>query len=217
MQLCHTWSVVEVTELLGSTEGIKSIIVYLLSCDGLSCDGGFFHFLIDELLESIKKLCNASNEPSMQSLACVILLYLITRVMKDKLRTLSGLEIFISSQLPFGAGLGSSAAYSVCIAAALMAACGEVAIHQDNLEVDCRVHECIPIPLKDRIKSIGLPSDMFVYPQFSEDDLNTINRLGLEAEKLVHGTPSGIDNSISTFGKQLLLFVVVVCYCLLIS
>ena len=130
--------------------------------------------------------------------------------MKNQLRTLKGLEIFISSQLPFGAGLGSSAAYSVCIAAALMVACGEIPVEQVNLEDDTRVHEYLPVALKDRIKSIGLPSNMFVYPKFSEDVLHAINRLGLEAEKLVHGTPSGIDNSISTFGKQCCCCC---CYC----
>ncbi len=138
----------------------------------------------------------------MQSLACIILLYLLTRILKDKLHVISGLEVFIASQIPFGAGLGSSAAYSICIAAGLMVASNRVpaqcvVVGPDNSEVDAS----LPIPLSDRMRELGVGAGLCSYPRLPDVVLNEINRLGLEAEKLVHGTPSGIDNSISTFGK----------------
>lgn len=41
-------------------------------------------------------------------------------------RTLPSLDMVVWSELPPGAGLGSSAAYSVCLAAALLTVCEEV-------------------------------------------------------------------------------------------
>lgn len=42
-------------------------------------------------------------------------------------RALPSLDIVVWSELPTGAGLGSSAAYCVCLAAALLTACEEIA------------------------------------------------------------------------------------------
>ncbi len=70
----------------------------------------------------------------------------------------SGMHIEIDSQIPMGAGLGSSA--SVCVAT---------------------------------VKAL---SEIFSLNLSNED----VSKLAYEGERVIHGTPSGIDNSTSTFG-----------------
>lgn len=75
-----------------------------------------------------------------------------------KLKTIPPYNVTISSQLPIGSGLGSSAAISASYIAALLS----------FLEVKW--------------------------------DLNLINELTFEAEKVFHGNPSGGDNAVVVFG-----------------
>lgn len=71
------------------------------------------------------------------------------------------LNIQVRSEIPIGAGLGSSAAFSVCL-------------------VGCFYLLC--------------------YKKLNQED---INQLAYKVECLFHGTPSGIDNTISTYGQSL--------------
>lgn len=71
-------------------------------------------------------------------------------------------EIEISSNIPHSAGLGSSAATAVSLAASLL--------------------------------------EFYGY----EHKLDEINKIAFESEIITHGTPSGIDNSISTYGGGIL-------------
>ena len=81
--------------------------------------------------------------------------------------------IDISSELPLGAGLGSSASVCVSLSCAFLALC--CVISKDSLQ----------------------PRDI------SQSDLHLVNSWAFEGEKILHGTPSGIDNSVVTFGKLL--------------
>jgi len=74
----------------------------------------------------------------------------------------------IRSTLPIGAGLGSSASYSVCLATALLYS-----------------HQHIAVPTE---KEIG------------RAEVETINRWAFLGEKILHGSPSGVDNTVSSFG-----------------
>lgn len=72
------------------------------------------------------------------------------------------IDLQIRSEIPIGAGLGSSAAFSVCL-------------------VGC-----------------------FYLLKHQTFDREQINQLAYQVECLFHGTPSGIDNTISTYGQSLL-------------
>jgi mevalonate kinase len=79
-------------------------------------------------------------------------------------------NIHVKSELPIGAGLGSSASFSSCIATSLLLSAGHISINE--------------------ISSIAV--------------LERINKMSFIAEIVIHGTPSGIDNTLCTFGKLLL-------------
>ncbi|KAJ1877692.1 Mevalonate kinase [Coemansia sp. RSA 1722] len=76
----------------------------------------------------------------------------------------SGFSICVRSLLPVGSGLGSSAAFNVALASALLRL-GGVVDHADGPE--------------ERL---------------------LVNRWAFKGEQVAHGTPSGIDNSVVTFG-----------------
>lgn len=81
----------------------------------------------------------------------------------------------LRSTLPIGAGLGSSASISVCMAAA----------HLKQIHILSGPHDDQP---HDEI----------------ETQLERINRWAFVGEMCIHGNPSGVDNTVSTRGKAVL-------------
>ncbi|CAK8544675.1 unnamed protein product [Lathyrus sativus] len=81
--------------------------------------------------------------------------------------------VVISSELPLGSGLGSSAAFCVALAAALLSV-------TDSVSVD--------------VAQQG-------WHTFGEKELDLVNKWAFEGEKIIHGKPSGIDNTVSTYGN----------------
>nr|OQO20001.1 hypothetical protein B0A51_12263 [Rachicladosporium sp. CCFEE 5018] len=79
------------------------------------------------------------------------------------------------SAIPIAAGLGSSASISVCMSAALLIQCRALSgPHPDQIS-----HE-------------------------AEEQLERINRWAFVGEMLIHGTPSGVDNTVATHGRAVL-------------
>ena len=119
------------------------------------------------------------------------------------------------SSLPASAGLGSSAAYSVCLAAGLLFISGQIERLPlpDSSSSSCSssdsISRTLPALIAERLAAEGLSSDKPPCAArgahahaWSEAELRLVNKWGLEGERMIHGTPSGIDNSVSTYGKD---------------
>nr|AFJ93086.1 mevalonate kinase [Bacopa monnieri] len=84
-------------------------------------------------------------------------------------------KVVVTSELPLGSGLGSSAAFCVSLSAALLA-------------------------LSDSVK---LDFSNQGWQMFAETELELVNKWAFEGEKIIHGKPSGIDNTVSTYGNMI--------------
>lgn len=102
--------------------------------------------------------------------ACRTFLYLYSHICS---RETKGRKFTIRSAVPIGAGLGSSACISVCLATALGIVAGYIS--RATYKIDEHVTEYDPA-------------------------LDFINNWSLVGEKCFHGNPSGIDNAVATFG-----------------
>jgi mevalonate kinase len=113
---------------------------------GKFCDANVLLGPIDETLKNSQKIAFES------------LLFLYLAIFEEAV----GLSITVETELPVGAGLGSSASFAVALVGGLLVAAGRI------------------------------PSEKL--------DYDLINRWAFVSEKFMHGTPSGVDNSVATFG-----------------
>ncbi|KAG1680279.1 Mevalonate kinase [Nymphon striatum] len=99
-----------------------------------------------------------------------VLLHTLLQIVKS----LCALTITVTSALPIGAGLGSSASYSVCVAAGLLKAFN---VFENNA------------------------------PQlsFNKRQIEEISLWAYRLETIFHGRPSGIDNTICSYGGAAIL------------
>lgn len=125
-------------------------------------------------LQLITSLVEEKNIPEakiwLSSGVCAFL-YLYTSIHGYKPATVA-----VTSELPLGSGLGSSASYCVSLAAALLALSSAVSVDDGNSH----------------------------WLTLTETNLELVNKWAFEGEKIIHGNPSGIDNTVSTFGKVIM-------------
>uniref|UniRef100_A0A0D6R5K8 Mevalonate kinase n=1 Tax=Araucaria cunninghamii TaxID=56994 RepID=A0A0D6R5K8_ARACU len=82
-------------------------------------------------------------------------------------------KLTVTSDLPLGSGLGSSAAFCVAASSAMLALSG--VLHLDACQG--------------------------TWLSLDESKRDLVNKWAFEGEKIIHGRPSGIDNTVSTFGN----------------
>ncbi|XP_075291149.1 mevalonate kinase isoform X1 [Opisthocomus hoazin] len=129
-----------------------------------------------EQLDALREFAGiAAGASGPESLATLAFLYMCLAI-SAKYGDVPSVDIVVWSELPTGAGLGSSAAYAVCLAAALLTACGAVSC-----------------PLKDGESTA----------RWTEEELALINSWALQGERVIHGNPSGVDNAVGTWGGAL--------------
>lgn len=119
-----------------------------------------------QLSNVLRSKASAKSDKGSLVQAAHAFLYLFMTLARNQSRRS---QVFtVRSTLPIGAGLGSSASYSVALASALLYS------HQH----------------------IGLPTEK----KIDKKDLETVNRWAFLGEKILHGSPSGVDNTVSSFG-----------------
>jgi len=112
-------------------------------------------------------------------MAVGVTLFLLNKILKsESIDTVTkGCQIDISSDISIGAGLGSSASYGVCIAAG------------------CYV-------ISQLLKGVLDGSNIELY-SFNELLMIKISQWAFDSEVLMHERPSGIDNTIATYGNMI--------------
>ncbi|GAB2277502.1 hypothetical protein Dimus_012209 [Dionaea muscipula] len=126
-----------------------------------------------ESLSSIASLVEEQNIPEAKiGLASGVsaFLWLYTSIIGYKPAT-----AVVTSELPLGSGLGSSAAFCVSLSGAMLALSGCISL-------DCSQESWL---------------------SFAESNLELLNKWAFQGEKIIHGKPSGIDNTVSTYGNMI--------------
>lgn len=123
--------------------------------------------LLAALLPRVHHFSSDERASDMRRVAALSFLYLYSSLMPSQR---AGTRYTLRSNIPVGAGLGSSASISVCIAAALLLQNEQVRFPQHRADVDLR-------------------------------SLSLINDWAFVGEMCIHGNPSGVDNTVSSFGR----------------
>ncbi|KAF7312172.1 Cystathionine beta-lyase [Mycena indigotica] len=115
-------------------------------------------------------------------IAALAVLYIYIQVGRNKR---PAVNLATRATLPVGAGLGSSASFSTCIASSLLL------INQDIT---------LPPPSANSDDALHVHQGRKFIPQ---SIAQRVNKWAFVSEKILHGTPSGIDNSVAVFGGAL--------------
>ncbi|XP_022193085.2 mevalonate kinase [Nilaparvata lugens] len=123
------------------------------------------------ILDRMSRVVDVSNLTDQQKSSLLVFILLLHLIFHANSNLLQPFTIEVDSELTLGAGTGSSASYCVCVSAALL--------HYKNLK---------------------LSSD-FNKKSFSPEYYNKINEFAYAGERILHGRPSGLDNTVCVNGS----------------
>ncbi|KIJ66660.1 hypothetical protein HYDPIDRAFT_127875 [Hydnomerulius pinastri MD-312] len=200
-------------------EGRKTVGVHFLDIDDGEREGGFRYEwdadglpwgdvpktehqptqeiqLNESLLEALRKhaVPDTLNPHARQASLAFLYLYM---VLGASSRVRPSFTLTTRATLPVGAGLGSSASFSACAATALLLMFGRISPPSSS--------SSSTIPSPPSSSSSGSSSHTGVEGQQLPKILaDIVNAHAFLSEKILHGTPSGVDNAVAVYGGGLL-------------
>ncbi|KAG5895350.1 hypothetical protein JTB14_003147 [Gonioctena quinquepunctata] len=139
--------------------------------------------LLDKVDNFLKATGTTDLNPA-QLVATTSLFYLLAGILGSVDIELVSISIEVSTQLDIGAGTGSSASYLVSSSAAFL----------QYVKLKKKSENFSKVEYKPSSWDVNLS-------KFSNKELDIICSWAYCAEKIVHGTPSGLDNTICTYGS----------------
>lgn len=190
---CH-WLPSDLSNAVRETEGESSLEVLPRRVHGCS----------DKLLSRLRFMAEGqipTSSLSSMTGGVTAFLFLYCRLLGS-----SPADVSVTTELPVGAGLGSSAAFCVAVSSVLLAKAG--IIGKDSLESLESLESFESLEKNNETKgSSELESKGAKgtrdWKRLSKEDLALVNSWAYEGEKILHGNPSGVDNSVSTYGHML--------------
>ncbi|XP_032085638.1 mevalonate kinase isoform X4 [Thamnophis elegans] len=144
-----------------------------------------------EQVEKLKEFAGDDNgHKAIQSVAAAAFLYLYLSA-ASKYGVLPTVDILVWSELPTGAGLGSSAAYSVCLAGALLSGCGAVRYPLQEGQEAASVPTLrilltnTKVPRSTKILVAGVKAKLLKLPTIMEPILASIDAISRECEVIL--------------------------------